>query len=165
MHEDAPCAPVFSHYLWIWCAEKGYGRRRIAASQEMRSTDFKSIREPDKIFYGERALMALASDRPPSRLRWFVVNMNGGPYRLVPESLSQTLADRDIGFVFRPFGLLDVYQRSSVIHWKNYRQLLKKNVRQEEYGLNIIEHKDISANVHLMSFLLLEGKIWNHFYI
>lgn len=34
-----------------------------------RSTDFKSIREADKIFYGERALMAFASDRSPSRLR------------------------------------------------------------------------------------------------
>lgn len=51
--------------------KKATAHRRIAANlaNEVRSTDFKSIREPDKIFYGERALMVLATDAAPSRLR------------------------------------------------------------------------------------------------
>lgn len=64
---------------------------------------------------------------------------------MVPESFSG-LADRDIGFVFRPFGLLDV---SEIICYtlEGLSAAIKKKCRQEEYGLNIIEHKDISANV------------------
>lgn len=48
-----------------------------------RSTDFKSIRKPDKIFYGERALMALTMEGPP-RPHWFVVTEDDRPYRLPP---------------------------------------------------------------------------------
>lgn len=51
--------------------------------EERRSTDFKSIRKPDKIFYGERALMALTTKGPPWP-HWFVVTEDDRPYRLAP---------------------------------------------------------------------------------
>lgn len=43
----------------LWPGNRQHSRD--TRSRERRSTDFKSIRKPDKIFYGERALMALTT--------------------------------------------------------------------------------------------------------
>lgn len=82
--------------------------------------------------------MALASDRSPSRL--LICSQRGRTYRLVPESLGWTLADRDIGFVFRSLGLLDVseitclFRVLSAVIKKNLEPTKKFNRAQEYFS-------------------------------
>jgi hypothetical protein len=82
--------------------KKATGRGRSAASfSELRSTDFKSIRGSDKIFYGERWLFNGPYSGRGLLTSALICSQRGlcGPYRLSLESLRSlrcTLADHDI---------------------------------------------------------------------
>lgn len=96
-------------------------RAEIRESQERRSTDFKSIRKPDKIFYGERALMALTTKGPPWP-HWFVVTEDDSPYRLAPcPSSADPFPQRDCDIAQpRPWNLEE---------FRNFNRSLNRGIR------------------------------------
>jgi len=85
--------------------KKATDRGRSAASlSEVRSTDFKSIRGSDKIFYGERCLFN-GPYGGRGLLTSALICSQRGPYRLSLESLRSlrcTLADHDIAICEGP---------------------------------------------------------------